>query len=352
MSKVGPSFRIAGRADRNRARLTYVVRRGGPTAFIQLPPLAGWPALVHHIHIQPRAAWAPHDCFSSRARPAGAIATPRGQWSGRAAPLVRSDHRILRLPDPCGAVAGRRCCWRGIAQARLAAPPKVGGENGVVRPALGRDDRRDSDVAEAKAGLISALWFEAMAGADLRGLAKEPRRNSEAVLPDDAMPYSRIPLLRSENASSASARAAARLRRRSVRRASGRRAHPPADRLLRAVHGRRCRRRVVLRRHRPEHDPGRVLGDKVVREHARRDRTGRRRVERWRHGVDVDSAVVGDPVRRGYGPEAAGHGLSTRAMATCGGSTTRAPWQARSSVTSLSGANDRTAKYGRIVPER
>jgi hypothetical protein len=35
VSKVGPSFRIAGRADRNRARLTYAVRRGGPTAFTE-----------------------------------------------------------------------------------------------------------------------------------------------------------------------------------------------------------------------------------------------------------------------------------------------------------------------------
>jgi hypothetical protein len=41
----------------------------------------------------------------SRARPpAGVIAMPRRQRSGRAAPLVRSNHRILRLPDPCGAV--------------------------------------------------------------------------------------------------------------------------------------------------------------------------------------------------------------------------------------------------------
>ncbi len=46
MSKVGPSFRIAGRADHNRARLTYVVRRGGPTAFPELPPRAAPPSFI------------------------------------------------------------------------------------------------------------------------------------------------------------------------------------------------------------------------------------------------------------------------------------------------------------------
>ena len=40
---------------------------------------------------------------------------PRGQGSGRAAPFVQCNHQMLRLLDPCGAVAGRRCCWRGIA---------------------------------------------------------------------------------------------------------------------------------------------------------------------------------------------------------------------------------------------
>jgi RimJ/RimL family protein N-acetyltransferase len=46
VSKVGPSFRIAGRADCNRARLTYVVRRGGPTAFTQLPPRTAPPSFI------------------------------------------------------------------------------------------------------------------------------------------------------------------------------------------------------------------------------------------------------------------------------------------------------------------
>jgi hypothetical protein len=48
VSKVGPSFRIAGRAGYNRARVTYVVRRGGPTAFTRRLPASSGPALVHH----------------------------------------------------------------------------------------------------------------------------------------------------------------------------------------------------------------------------------------------------------------------------------------------------------------
>ena len=39
----------------NRARLTYVVRRGGPTAFTELPTSSG-PALVHNSQLRVRGA--------------------------------------------------------------------------------------------------------------------------------------------------------------------------------------------------------------------------------------------------------------------------------------------------------
>jgi len=63
-----------------------------------------------------------HDSFALAGGSAVAVALPREQRSGRAAPLVRSNHQRLRLPDPCGAVAGRRCCWRGIAALRRRRP--------------------------------------------------------------------------------------------------------------------------------------------------------------------------------------------------------------------------------------
>lgn len=90
------------------------------------------------------ASWhEPRDRVRVREAVGRAIEMPRDQrLLGRAAPLVRSDHRILRPRDPYGAVAARRCCWRGKGIAALAG---VRTAEAIVR-AIGSDDRHPGIV--------------------------------------------------------------------------------------------------------------------------------------------------------------------------------------------------------------
>ena len=82
-----------------------------------------------------RGAVAPVWCLRSLLpSPPPAIRTtpPSPQRSGRAAPLVRSNHRMVRRPDPCGTVAGGRCCWRGKGIVHSRPPGRSLSGNAIV----------------------------------------------------------------------------------------------------------------------------------------------------------------------------------------------------------------------------